>query len=327
MNAKKVSIIIPVYNVELYLKDCLDSVVEQTHSNLEIILIDDGSTDNSGAICDDYAKNDRRINVIHQNNKGAAAAKNTGLDAATGAYIAFVDSDDYVSESWISDLLAEAIDNQADIVECGFWKMYRNDNEAVDICSEVMTAEEYLAQYFSSWANSLFWNKFFSKDVIGSLRFHQEKRCIDDEFFTYKVISNASKIVRVDKNYYYYRQRLSSAVRDSDHKYQITKDAIDIRPERYEWIKNRYPSLKKYFLINDVNYFIYLKATGDFDSEALSLFKSVARFYQHELFKAGFDYRLLMLWFKLSQSCSEKNNPKQVLEILDHDKETSLFFE
>ena len=120
MNEKLVSIIIPVYNVEKYLERCLESIIHQTYRHLEIILIDDGSSDNSGKICDEYANKDERIKAIHQKNGGASAARNTGVAAATGDYIAFIDADDYITEDYIDYLYNLIIENNADISSCGY---------------------------------------------------------------------------------------------------------------------------------------------------------------------------------------------------------------
>ena len=105
MNQELISIIVPVYGVERYLSECVDSLLSQTHRNLEVILVDDGSPDNCGAICDRYATSDRRVKVIHQVNAGAANAKNAGLDIASGDYIAFMDSDDWAEVDWIETML------------------------------------------------------------------------------------------------------------------------------------------------------------------------------------------------------------------------------
>ena len=113
-----ISVVIPVYNVEKYLEKCLDSVVEQTYRNLEIILVDDGSTDNSGAICDRYAQKDSRVVVIHQKNGGLSKARNVGIDTATGKYISFIDSDDYVGSCYIETLYKEIKPNIINLSIC-----------------------------------------------------------------------------------------------------------------------------------------------------------------------------------------------------------------
>ncbi|MGN0502900.1 MAG: glycosyltransferase family 2 protein [Ruminococcus sp.] len=148
----KVSIIVPVYYVEKYLPECIESLIHQTYNNIEIIFVDDGSTDSSGKICDKYAETDSRIKVIHQQNAGAANAKNTGLNNASGIYIIFMDSDDTVELVWIETLMKLIIENDADMAECSFDKFYKNRTEAIEPYDEVQcefSAESYLLQYLS----------------------------------------------------------------------------------------------------------------------------------------------------------------------------------
>ena len=121
-----ISVIIPVYNVEAYLPQCLDSVLTQSYSSLQVILIDDGSTDSSGGICDEYAAKDSRIHVIHQKNGGAASAKNAGLRVAIGKYLSFVDSDDYLEKNAYSFMVNCLQTTGADVVQCSFRDIYRN---------------------------------------------------------------------------------------------------------------------------------------------------------------------------------------------------------
>ena len=125
---KKISVIIPIYNVEDYLPQCLDSVIHQTHENLEIILVNDGSTDSCTKICDEYAAKDNRIKIINQENGGLSVARNTGIRTATGDYIAFIDSDDWIVPNFCEILLITALENNAEMVECGFTK-FENGNE------------------------------------------------------------------------------------------------------------------------------------------------------------------------------------------------------
>lgn len=282
---KKVSIIIPVYNVEKYLVQCLDSIGSQTYQNLEIILVNDGSKDLSGQICDRYAEQDSRVCVIHQENAGAANAKNAGLDRATGQYIAFADSDDYVEPSWIEKMVAVAESFDADVVECDFDKVYQShcetENCFPDECTE-FTAEEYLGQYLSNWTCSLFWNKLFCAKRVKSVRFRKERRCIDDEFFTYKAITGAQKVVRIQDVLYHYRQRASSAVSTAKNRVQIADDAVEILLERYRWIKRYYPKLQKSYLTHDVEIMLYFAKEFEFLDETQRKFRKIARFYLKE---------------------------------------------
>lgn len=251
-----VSIVIPVYNVQNYLKECLDSVINQTYHTLEIILIDDGSTDESGTICDEYARKDKRIKVIHQKNQGAAIAKNTGLDAVTGQFFMFVDSDDYLERDMIEDLVTKQQDTGADIVECGFFNEFFNRQEIVPIIDEneiKLSGVEYLEWYINHWTSSLLWNKLFKTELLQNIRFRYERRCIDDEFFTYKLVMNAEKVCIIQPSYYHYRKRKSSAVSRESNQRQITCDVLEMMEERYELISKVSNDLDELYLykLND----------------------------------------------------------------------------
>ena len=283
MLMKKVSIIIPVYNVQDYLPQCLESVLKQSYVNWEAILVDDGSSDDSGRICDDYARWDSRFRLIHQANAGAANAKNTGLDHADGAYIAFIDSDDWVEPDWLETLVDTAKDQQADVVEYDFRKEYVGRSETVNGWENTeFSVEEYLSQYLSNWGCSLFWNKLYRADLLKDLRFRRERRCIDDEFFTYKAMTGAGKIARISKALYHYRQRASSAVYNRKNRLQKTDDALEILIERYQWICQRFPALRPVYLKHDVDILFYFAKDFDYTEELVRKFRRVAWFYLKE---------------------------------------------
>lgn len=177
-----ISIIIPIYNVEKYLPACLDSVLAQTYQNLEIILVDDGSPDGSGAICDAYAARDARIRVIHQKNGGVSSARNTGLDAAFGSFIGFVDPDDYIEPDMYRILYKRIQDTGADIAQCGY--MYHK-NETVtnvygsgenDVYSGPQCAQKLLTDYAPWWT---VWSKLYRADLFRELRFCKVNCCED----------------------------------------------------------------------------------------------------------------------------------------------------
>lgn len=277
----KVSIIVPIYNVERYLPECIESLIHQTYDDIEILLVDDGSTDHSGQICEEYAVKDSRIRVIHQINAGAANAKNAGLDMATGAYITFADSDDRVDHRWIEIMLTALWEHDADVVECDFAKWY-TDHEETESNAQFRygeyTAEEYLRSYLHSWTCSLFWNKLFHAKLTSGIRFRKERRCIDDEFYTYKILATAKKIVRIPQCLYYYRQRASSAVSCRKNRPQIADDALEILIERYEWITTRFPSLRNVFLQHDVEILFYI-CTLDHNDHTVKKFRRISRYF------------------------------------------------
>lgn len=278
---KTVSIIIPVYNVEKYLAECLDSVINQTYSNLQIIVIDDGSTDSSGQICDEYASKDNRITVIHQVNAGAANAKNTGLDNVKGDYVTFVDSDDWVELNWIETMVNAMEKYDVDVVECRFDKVYVNTSELRGNYKdgEILSTFEYFKQYNENWLSAIFWNKLFKASLTKDIRFRKERRCIDDEFYTYKVVSNAEKMARVSDVLYHYRQRKSSAVNNEKHALQITDDSLEVLIERYKWITNYDKDLKKMQLKHDADRLCFYLNNLVFNTQLIKKHKRIARYY------------------------------------------------
>ena len=303
---KIVSVIVPVYNVSEYLPTCLDSLINQTYKDIRIILIDDGSTDDSGRICDEYAERDTRITVIHQINAGAANAKNAGLDAAKGDYIAFVDSDDWVESCWIEKMVHYSLSHNADVVECSFSMEYVNrsshGNSADTFLETRFETEDYLRGYPYLWTNALFWNKIFKSDLLLGVRFHTERRCIDDEFFTYKAVTGANSVYRITDELYRYRQRRSSVMQKKSTLYQRTIDDIDILAERHQWMKKYYPSIAGDYLRHDVDTLLYFAESLPYNEQAISLFRKTAKYYFREILrgcpeKLTFYYAIRTLMF------------------------------
>jgi glycosyltransferase involved in cell wall biosynthesis len=214
----KISIIIPVYKVEKYLPRCIDSLLNQSFQNLEIILVDDGSPDNSGKICDEYALKDARIKVIHKENGRAYDARNKGMDIATGDLIGFMDSDDFIHPKMYQSLYNLLLKHGADIAQCGFTKVQNGEiNPPVkDNSPRVFSNEGALAQLYSdeSVEFAVIWNKIYKKELVQNVRF--KKAFIhDDEFFTYKLLYAASKVVVVESQFYYYYQSPNSMIRNT----------------------------------------------------------------------------------------------------------------
>lgn len=219
-----ISVIIPVYNVEKYLNKCITSVVEQTYKNLEIIIVDDGSTDQSPEICDEWKKRDSRIQVVHSSNGGAGKARNTALDMATGDYVTFVDSDDYIAPQMYQVLLEQFYDGIG-IVECNYSMVY-DDSEKFKEERKIYKIHTYSAmQAMHENINDhifrqLIWNKMYRKDVIKGIYFPTGNK-IDDEFWTYQAIGNASKLIYIDQKLYAYRQQEQSVMHLLDAKKRL----------------------------------------------------------------------------------------------------------
>lgn len=240
-----ISVIVPVYNVEKYLPQCLDSLCRQTYQDLEIIVVDDGSTDNSGMICDQYEQKDGRIHVVHQKNGGAANAKNTALRLASGDYLTFADSDDFVEPGAYAYMLQQLQNHQADVIQCGHKKIFRDhDTIAVpDAEPTVLHAEEFLKMFTTDWKCGLLWNKLYRRELFQGI-FFEEGHIIDDEYFTYQGMMNAEKIICASHIVYNYRMRKSSVMASRSSRERIVLDRLDFLQKRRKNILGRYPHLK-----------------------------------------------------------------------------------
>ena len=278
-----VSVIVPVYNVRRYLGACVDSLLGQTWPCLEVILVNDGSTDGSEQLCDEYADRDSRVKVIHQINAGAANAKNAGLDVAHGDYIAFMDSDDWAEPDWLEKMLSAAKAKDADVVECNFRMDYvdgsEDGNAAGTFRETLFETRDYLRHYPNQWTCALFWNKLFRADLLKNVRFHTERRCVDDEFFTYKAVTGANRVQRITDVLYHYRQRRSSVTQSEKTLYQRTIDDIDILAERHQWMKKHYPDIAMDYLRHDVDTLLYFAQTYPFDQSGIERFRATAKYY------------------------------------------------
>ena len=219
-NQPLVSVIIPVYNVEEYLCECVDSVINQTYKNLEIILVDDGSTDSSGKICDDYAEKDERIRVIHKNNSGPSKTRNVGLEHAKGKYIYFLDSDDYIELNALEMLVQAAETNDADLV---FFEAHSFSDDGAEINQGYVVKGNYKAKSGYEILTELHNNKdyhcaiillFISRQQIvdNKISLLESAYCSEDMLFTYQVYCCAQKAVQCKKALYKRRYRSGSIV-------------------------------------------------------------------------------------------------------------------
>lgn len=212
-----VSVIVPVYNVYPYLHEAIDSVINQTYTNLEIILIDDGSTDGSGEICDEYAERDSRIRVIHQDNKGLSAARNIGLENMTGEVLAFLDPDDAFQYSFIEKTLAALQNEDADMVLCKYDIQYTTAHMKTTsskktqplIAPGVFDRNEVLSSLVNCKINVSVWNKLYRRELWNSIRFHEGHVCEDHEAI-FKICSLCEKICVLPDSLYNHRKRPGS---------------------------------------------------------------------------------------------------------------------
>lgn len=211
-----VSIVIPVYKVEPYIHKCIESIFDQTYRNLEIILVDDGSPDACPMICDKYACQDKRVQVVHKSNGGLSDARNVGIDMAKGDFIAFVDSDDYVAPDMVKTLLQLALNERADITVCNYCRVFPDGREikrGTKAAFKRMNNIEAMEDVFSSpsLCEVMTWNKLYSVALFkeNGIRFPINK-IHEDNFTTYKLLYAAQKIVYTDAVLYYYVQRADS---------------------------------------------------------------------------------------------------------------------
>lgn len=295
-----ISVIVPVYNVAAYLPQCIESILRQDYPDLEVILIDDGSTDGSGAICDRYARQDSRIHVIHQKNNGAAAAKNAGLRMASGEYLCFVDSDDYLEPdaySYMVNLLQEA---NVDVVQCAFRDVYqdRTENQILKPGRKVVNSVEYLKLFTTDdWSCSLLWDKLYRRSVFEYVFFEEDHK-IDDEYFTYQGIMNARKIACDDRIVYNYRRRASSVMQSVESKQQIVLDRIDFLSKRRENVLGRFPELRRQYNYHFLSYLIFLSQNPNNTVESIMQMKRKLASYFHDERKsiAKPHHWLVLLW-------------------------------
>ncbi len=264
-----ISIIIPIYNVEKYLKECLDSILGQTYKNLEIILVDDGSPDNCGNICDEYLKKDSRIKVIHKTNGGLSDARNHGINIATGEYICFVDSDDYIDKYYIEKLYMTIKKEGVKLAQCNILRVDDEKNILKKIGYEkkvVKSGKNIIKEQYGVHVieNTVVWNKMYAIELFKDIRFPVGK-IHEDEFTTYKILYNLDKVAIIDDYLYYYRENDDSIMKQKfnirnldrldaykDKMYFFQKRETDIFIKaliRYiEEIKTDYMKAKKYMV-------------------------------------------------------------------------------
>lgn len=260
---EKVTIIVPIYNVEKYLKEAIESTINQTYKNLEIILVDDGSTDNSGKICDEYTKIDNRIKVIHKNNGGLSDARNAGLDNATGKYIMFLDSDDFLEIDAVENMHKEIVDKDAEYV-IGNYINATEEGEKWE--KPVFDLEKYkpfrlsINDHMNSFfiMNSSVCNKIFKKEFIDklNLRFVVGLPAEDAIFTTYCFIK-AERVFYAQCLVFNYRQRKGGSISSS-----CSKDYFNGINKAYRMIyenfrDNNYLGYYRYFYSKSMNYIIY----------------------------------------------------------------------
>ena len=232
-----ISVIVPVYNTEQYLVECIESILKQTYSNIEVILVDDGSTDSSGNICDEFAEKDSRVRVFHKKNEGVAVARNFGIQQSNGQYVVIVDSDDVAVDRMIEVLYTQIKEKDADIAVGNYYIYDESDGNFYyyitddDYCVEVLSSQELIDRQAGAWK----WNstafmlttfKLYKKVLFNDVSFTHGRR-FDDEASTHRLFLRSKKTVFINDNIYLYRRRSGSIMRS---KFDISwaKDLVEV---------------------------------------------------------------------------------------------------
>lgn len=242
---KKVSIVVPVYKVEKYLKRCLDSIITQTYNDIEVILVDDGSPDKSGKICEEYAAKYPYFKVIHQKNMGLSSARNSGTKNASGDYVTYIDSDDFVSPDYIEYLMGLIEKYDADVSIAYF--VYQYDNKPIKECrmesySECLTPIQALKRMnYGQGMTVTAWAKMYKRELV--LRYpYPVGRLYEDVATTYKIVGDCQRIAYGNQQIYYWVQRLESIMHATFNEKQY--DGIISASEQLQYVKEKYPEAK-----------------------------------------------------------------------------------
>ena len=242
---EKISVIVPVYNVEQYLERCVDSIINQTYKNLEIILVNDGSTDNSGQLCDELAKKDDRIRVVHKKNGGLSDARNVGIDEAEAELVGFIDSDDYIDEDMYEVLINNLKAANADLSMCGHYDVYNNvpESQVSDKKTWELSTQEAIKMVMEAKILSVTAvNKLYKKSLFSELKFEIGK-IAEDAFIMIKLLDKCNKIVATNEKKYYYVHRENSI---TTQKFSLKfLNVIEAYEQNKEIIIKKYPELKE----------------------------------------------------------------------------------
>lgn len=244
MNQPLISVIVPIYKVEKYLERCVDSIVNQTYTNLEIILVDDGSPDKCPQMCDSWAEKDIRIKVVHKENGGLSDARNAGMLFATGEIVSFIDSDDWIELNMFEIMLNQMLEDNSDIVSCGV-KWVEEDGTIIH--NDTVSKNEILDTRFAmkelindNILKQHVWNKIYKLDLIKDIPF-EKGRYHEDVFWSYQIVGRAKKISVIIDSFYNYVQRSNSIMGEGFSVKRL--DALDANELRCEYMKKNFPDL------------------------------------------------------------------------------------
>ena len=236
----KISIIVSIYNIEKYVEKSIQSICNQTYKNLEIVLVDDGSTDNSGQVCDQWARKDERIRVIHKKNGGLSSARNAGTQSATGEYIAFVDGDDWIDSEMYEEMLLTILNCDADIAICNYKEVSKQgvtdtSTEDITILEGKETLEVFIKEDETYQIQNAAWNKLYKRSLMGDLRF-PEGKLFEDIVYTTKLLAKSQRAVYVNKAYYNYLFDRSDSIMNSKKVERLLTDQVPAYKEKGEFL-------------------------------------------------------------------------------------------
>lgn len=248
MSKFRISIVVPIYNTEKYLERCINSILNQSYSNIELILVDDGSTDGSGEICDRLAYKDKRVKVIHTKNNGLSKARNIGIEHSTGSYIAFVDSDDYIHEDMYNDMVKIIKNNDVDIVYCNYLEgsldKYRF-NKYKDLKIDIFDSKKILELSYKKESSKylVVWNKLIKKQIINDIKFDEDIKIGEDHIFCNKIYNKAKKIGYINNQYYYYYRGNENSVCNDNKNIEKRMDQIRSYIKEYKYFSKENPQI------------------------------------------------------------------------------------
>ncbi|WP_180956640.1 glycosyltransferase family 2 protein [Bacillus canaveralius] len=289
----QISIIVPVFNVEDFLQYCIESILGQTFNDFELILVNDGSNDQSGDICEEYSKKDKRIVVIHKENGGQSSARNRGIDVARGAYFGFVDSDDWIHKDMYRTLYSNAVETGADITACNIMQYDKNSTKHLyfhDTTNYLYDRKSAMNElYLNERLTFSPCNKLYSRNLFQGIRF-KEGYILEDMDFAYRIIHQSNKIHYTGQALYYYRYNENSTMRKTFSKKRL--DEYEVRKNMYSFYLENYPSIA-----NEVYAELFL--TG------LMLYINIEKYYRNE--KSRYKYLIDIDRNKIKFLIADKN--------------------
>lgn len=316
-----ISVIVPVYNVERYLEKCVNSILIQTYKNIQIILVNDGSTDNSGKLCDKFEYEDARIQVIHKSNGGLSDARNAGLKIAKGSYIGFVDSDDYIAPDMFETLYRLNRKYNSEISIVSFYEIYNEkvigvrDSGNLEELSKIEALKELL---IDTKIQSYAWNKLYKRELFNDLEFPTGKN-FEDIATTLLLFEKANKITLLETPKYYYIRRDDSIIGIKN--YKTYKDYLDVIYDKYYYLDGKYEELNLYNAYNYIINMIWLytiivafdleEVFVDFEKQ-YDLFESLINKYGNEIIDKLDNYNKAILYMILLDKRNSKKAVKQL---------------